>query len=220
MQKYFKDTYGKDTIYIPNGVAKAKPEKPNIVHNKYGLKYQDYILFVGRVVPEKGIQYLIEAFKLLKKQGKTGGNKLVLAGCSSDTDYYFWKLKKSANNEKDIIFTGFVEGTELAELYSNAYLYVQPSDLEGMPLSLLEAMSFGRACLVSDIPENLETVNNTGLIFKHSSVEDLAKQFDKLISDSELVQKLGKQSKQYCDLNYNWDTTCEKTLKLYESLLA
>ena len=90
-----------------------------------------YILFLGRLVPEKGIRYLLEAFK----QVKTNKN-LVIAGGSSDTDTYTSELKEFAKGDDRIIFTGFVQGQILDELYSNAYIYTLPSDLEGMPLSL------------------------------------------------------------------------------------
>ena len=105
-------------------------------------------MFLGRLVPEKGIKYLVEAFKNVKTE-----KKLVIAGGSSDTDQFANELKQMANDDDRIVFTGFVQGEELDELYSNAYVYTLPSDLEGMPLSLLEAMSYGNCCIVSDIDE-------------------------------------------------------------------
>ena len=100
------------------------------------VEKDDYILFLGRLVPEKGITYLIEAFKKVNTN-----KKLVIAGGSSDTDEFANQLKEMAKDDDRIIFTGFVQGRLLDELYSNAYIYSLPSDLEGMPLSLLEAMS-------------------------------------------------------------------------------
>ena len=112
-------------------------------------------MFLGRLVPEKGIRYLIEAFKNVKTD-----KKLVIAGGSSDTDSFMKELKALAKGDDRILFTGFVQGAMLGELYSNAYIYTLPSDLEGMPLSLLEAMSYGNCCLVSDIPECAEVVED------------------------------------------------------------
>ena len=117
VQEYFKETYGRKTVFIPNGVNKPKIVEPNLIQQKFNLNKDDYILYLGRIVPEKGIHYLIEAFNQIKTV-----KKLVIAGGSSDTDEYFEKLKEMAKNNKNIIFTGFVQGQILDELYSNAYI--------------------------------------------------------------------------------------------------
>src|SRR5699024_1811287 len=145
VQKYFMDTYGRKTVFIPNGVNKPIIREPQLIKEKFRLNKDSYILFLGRLVPEKGISYLIEAFKQIDTN-----KKLVIAGGSSDTDEFLQNLKKLAKDDERTIFTGFVQGQLLEELYSNAYVYVLPSDLEGMPLSLLEAMSYGNCCVVSD----------------------------------------------------------------------
>lgn len=157
----------------------------DFIAEKFGLEKDSYILFLGRLVPEKGIQYLIEAFKEIKTD-----KKLVIAGGSSDTDDFAKELKEIAKDDKRIIFTGFVQGQMLEELYSNAYIYTLPSDLEGMPLSLLEAMSYGNCCLVSDIPECTEVVNDKALIFKKSNVEDLKEKLQDACDEYEKVQWL------------------------------
>ena len=138
VQDYFKETYGRETHFIPNGVNRPQIREANLIKDKFGLKKDSYILFLGRLVPEKGIRYLVEAFKNVKTD-----KKLVIAGGSSDTDSFMEELKDLAKGDDRILFTGFVQGTMLDELYSNAYIYTLPSDLEGMPLSLLEAMSYG-----------------------------------------------------------------------------
>lgn len=140
VQDYFKETYGRETKFIPNGVNRPVIRKPELIKEKFGLEKDDYILFLGRLVPEKGIAYLIEAFKKVNTD-----KKLVIAGGSSDTDEFASQLKEMAKDDGRIIFTGFVQGQLLDELYSNAYIYSLPSDLEGMPLSLLEAMSYTTA---------------------------------------------------------------------------
>ena len=121
-------------------------QNANLITEKLGLTKDSYILFLGRLVPEKGIRYLVEAFKNVETD-----KKLVIAGGSSDTDSFMKELKELAKEDGRIIFTGFVQGQILDELYSNAYIYTLPSDLEGMPLSLLEAMSYGNCCLVSGL---------------------------------------------------------------------
>lgn len=168
VQEYFKETYGRETHFIPNGVNRPQIRKANLITEKFGLKKDSYILFLGRLVPEKGIRYLVEAFKNVNTD-----KKLVIAGGSSDTDSFMAELKELAKEDDRILFAGFVQGEMLDELYSNAYIYTLPSDLEGMPLSLLEAMSYGNCCLVSDIPECTEVVENKALIFRKADVQDL-----------------------------------------------
>lgn len=212
VQDYFMELYGRRTVLIPNGVEEVDPLSPDIISNRWRLNKNSYILYLGRIVPEKGIHYLIEAYKSLDTD-----IKLVIAGGSSDTDEYYNSLKGSVTDEyKDkIIFTGFVHGPTLEELYSNAYVYCLPSDLEGMPLSLLEAMSYGNACLTSDIPECADVIEDNGVTFKKSDVSDLAHKLSDLISDPSTVESLKAQSALYITKKYNWDDVVTRTLKLY-----
>lgn len=211
VQKYFKETYGRETIFIPNGVNHPKLRNSEVISKKYSLNKDDYILFLGRLVPEKGIKYLIQAFKEVKTN-----KKLVIAGGSSDTNEFAKELKKLAKEDKRIIFTGFVQGKELEELYSNAYLYCLPSDLEGMPLSLLEAMSYGNCCLVSDIDECALVVEDKGIIFKKSNINDLKEKLQKACDDLQMVEKYKIKALDFICKKYNWDDITEKTLKLYK----
>jgi glycosyltransferase involved in cell wall biosynthesis len=160
------------------------------------------------LVPEKGIHYLIEAFKSVKTD-----KKLVIAGGSSDTTEYMDSLKKIAGD--NVIFTGFQQGQILEELYSNAYIYCLPSDLEGMPLSLLEAMSYGNCCLTSDIPECAEVVEEKAVTFKKTDVMDLRERLQKLCSDPESVQKYKDGAADFICKKYSWDDVVERTLALY-----
>ena len=210
VQEYFKSTYGRDTKFIPNGVNRPKIQKAEFITEKYGLIKDSYILFLGRLVPEKGVQYLIEAFKNVETD-----KKLVIAGGSSDTDSFIEELKNLAKDDERIIFTGFVQGKMLDELYSNAYIYTLPSDLEGMPLSLLEAMSYGNCCLVSDIPECIEVVEDKALIFKKSDAEDLKEKLQVLLRDRKGVKKYKESSTEFICQKYNWADMVEKTLRIY-----
>ena len=211
VQDYFKDTYNRETVFIPNGVSKPTIIKPQIIKDKYNLTKDSYILFLGRMVPEKGIHYLVEAFNNIKTN-----KKLVIAGGASDTDSYYSELKEIAKDNKNIIFTGFVQGQELDELYSNAYIYCLPSDLEGMPLSLLEAMSYKNCCLTSDIPECATVLEDKGVTFKKSNVKDLTKVLQNLCDNKDKVKKYKDNAQEYILNKYNWDEVVEKTLKLYE----
>ena len=210
VQDYFEKIYGRKTVYIPNGVSNHIERKPQIIKNKFGLDKDEYILFLGRLVPEKGIKYLIEAFKQVDTE-----KKLVIAGGSSDTSEFENEMKEIAKEDKRILFTGFVQGQELEELYSNAYVYALPSDLEGMPLSLLEAMSYGNCCLVSDIPECAEVVEDKALIFKKADVKDLQSKLQDACDHSEKVDAHKKQAADFICSKYNWDEIVQATLKLY-----
>lgn len=210
VKEYFKETYDRDTHFIPNGVTRPEMLKANIIRKKYNLGKDDYFLFLGRIVPEKGIHYLIDAYNQVSTN-----KKLVIAGGASDTDSYYEELKGKAQNNKNIIFTGFVQGQELEELYSNAYVYVLPSDLEGMPLSLLEAMSYGNCCLTSDIDECATVMEDYGVTFKRGDILDLSQSLQKLSNDVSLVQKIKSESAKFILEKYNWDDIADKTLKLY-----
>lgn len=211
VKSYFKETYNRDTVFIPNGVNRPTQAEPEIITEKYNLSKDDYILYLGRLVPEKGISYLIEAFKNVKTD-----KKLLIAGGSSDTSEYEKELRELAKDDPRIIFTGFVQGRILEELYSNAYIYVLPSDLEGMPLSLLEAMSYGNCCLTSDIAECAEVTGDKGVTFKKSDINDLSEKLQFLCDDKETVAAFKSQASDYICSRYNWDDVTEKTLALYK----
>ena len=210
VQDYFKDTYGRETHFIPNGVNRPEIKEAKFITEKFGLTKDSYILFLGRLVPEKGVRYLVKAFKDVKTD-----KKLVIAGGSSDTDSFMVELKERAKDDNRIIFTGFVQGQMLDELYSNAYIYTLPSDLEGMPLSLLEAMSYGNCCLVSDIPECAEVVEDKALIFQKSNVEDLQEKLQNACDHPEMVMEMKKKAADFICKKYNWDEVVKETMKLY-----
>lgn len=210
VQDYFEKTYGRKTVFIPNGVSNHIERKPQIIKSKFGLDKDEYILFLGRLVPEKGIKYLIEAFKQVDTD-----KKLVIAGGSSDTSEFENEMKELAKEDKRILFTGFVQGQELEELYSNAYVYVLPSDLEGMPLSLLEAMSYGNCCLVSDIPECVDVVEDKALIFKKSDVNSLYTKLVDICCNSSKVQSFKRTAEEFVCNKYSWNKIVKDTCCLY-----
>lgn len=211
VQDYFKRTYGRTTKYIPNGVNRPEIRRAELIKEKYGLGKDDYILYLGRIVPEKGIKYLIKAFK-----GIDTGKKLVIAGGSSDTDRFMNELKYMAERDKRIVFTGFVQGQMLEELYSNAYIYCLPSDLEGMPLSLLEAMSYGNCCVVSDIAECTEVVEDKAVVFEKGNTDELRDKLQVLCDDETIVEKYKAEAADYICEKYDWDDVVDKTMRLYE----
>lgn len=210
VQEYFRNTYNRETKFIPNGVNRPKSQEADLIKKEYGLKKDDYILYLGRIVPEKGEHYLVEAFKKIHTD-----KKLVIAGGASDTDEYMEKLKKSAAEDDRILFTGFVQGRLLEELYSNAYVYCLPSDLEGMPLSLLEAMSYGCCCLTSDIAECKEVVEDKAVLFKKGNVQDLKDKLQFLCDHEHNVENYKINAADFVCKKYNWDKVVEQTEKLY-----
>lgn len=211
VQKYFAEEYGRNTVTLPNGVNRPKIIEADIITKELGLKKNQYILFLARLVKEKGADYLIEAFKKLETD-----KKLVIAGGTSDSEEYVRELKQSCSGNHNIIFTGFVRGQKLQELYSNAYLYVLPSDLEGMPISLLEAMSYGNCCVVSDIDECTEVVEDRAVVFKKSDVEDLRYKLQELCDEPGKVDVYKRQAADYICNKFNWDEIVNQILSLYE----
>lgn len=206
-QKYFKDKYNIDSTFIPNGVAPAKLHNPEIIKEKWNLTSSSYLLFLARIVPEKGVHYLVDAWKQINEEINTD-KKLVIAGGSSHSIEYYNKIMEMSKDDDSIIMTGFVTGQTLEELYSNAYLYILPSDIEGMPMSLLEAISYGNTCLVSNISENKEVIGDAGYTFEKSNIKDLKNKIIELIN-------LDLKSHDNLLQVYMWDDVVAETLKLY-----
>lgn len=211
MQDYFRQTYRRETQFIPNGVNLPKLRKAMEIREKFGLEKDGYLLFLGRLVPEKGLEYLIQAFSRVKTD-----KKLVIAGGSSDTEKFLKELYAMVEPQGSrILFTGFVEGSLKDELYSNCYLYALCSDVEGMPLGLLEAMSYGTCCVVSDIPECAEVVEDKAALFSHGNVDALACVLQRLCDNPEETARLKALSAEFILKKYNWDDVTERTLSLY-----
>ena len=204
VKEYFRTKYGRETHFIPNGVNRPERAEADEI-GKWGLTKDSYILFLGRLVPEKGVHTLVEAAKGLSKQ-------LVIVGGSSDSQDYVDRLKQAGEGA---IFTGFQQGRALAELFSNAYVFCLPSELEGMPLSLLEAMSYGNCCLVSDIPECAEVVEDKALTFEKGNVRELREKLAWLIGHPDEVARYKRGAADFICKKCSWDDVVEKTLALY-----
>ncbi len=216
IQKYCVKSFNKKPIYIPNGISKdfLKQSKAKLIKNKFGLITDQYILAVSRLIPHKGIHYLIEAYKRINTN-----KRLVIAGGSFFTDAYVKRLKEIAGNDPRIIFTGFQKGKTLSELYSNAYLFVLPSESEGLPIALLEAAGYGQCALASNIPENMEVIRankeNIGYTFKNKDVNDLQKKLAELLQKPVQTKKIGKSARQTVLKEFNWHKIANQTEQLY-----
>lgn len=204
----------KNIVYIPNGASLFPKLKPHNI-KKWGLQENNYFLTVSRLIPLKGIHYLIQAFKSL-----TLNKKLVIVGeADQENKAYEIYLKHLVSNNSKIILAGEQRGKVLAELFSSAYLYVLPSEVEGLSVSLLEAMGVGRCPLVSDIKENKEAIGEIGYTFHSKKVGDLARMLNFLNDHPELVFKAGKSSRLRIRQFYNWNKIVNKTIKVYQLLL-
>lgn len=211
-QFYFQDAYGRTATFIPNGIEVKQPRPVNQIKEKWGLDEGSYLLYLGRLVPEKRPELLIDAFK-----GLDTDKKLVIAGGGSDTSEYEVSLREAAQGDPRILFTGFVNGEPLEELYSNCYAYVLPSDVEGMPMSLLEAMAYGCCCVTSDIPECADVLAGNGVTFEKGSADSLRATLQGLLADGGRGRVLGGAAKAHVEKSYNWDSVVERTLELYSA---
>lgn len=201
-------------VYIPNGCAVKAVETTDTLSG-FGLESKQYILAVTRLVRHKGMHLLIEAFE----RAKTEGMKLVIVGGSSHTDEYTEELKQMAESDDRVVLLGERTGKELQELFSHAYLFAQPSVSEGLSISLLEAMGYGVAPLVSDIPENREAVSDAGYTFRSGSVIDLERALNELTQDTTGVKNIGSLARERVLKYYHWDAIATETIGVYEGLL-
>ena len=208
---YFKETYNRETTIIYNGISRPMRRNASLITEKYGLRKDEYISVVSRLTAEKGIHYLIDAYSKI-----TTDKKLVIAGDTSDTDDYVRMLKDKAAGNPNIIFTGFISGDILDEIYSNAYINVLPSDLEGMSLCLLESLAYRNALLCSDIPENTAVAEDKAMYFKKANIEDLADKLQSLCDDSTLVENLRDGADEFILNKYSWLDVADLTCKLYK----
>ncbi len=214
MQRYFRDTYGRDTRYIPNGAEPKEPRPAREITARWGLTAGSYLLFLGRIVPEKGVHYLVDAFRALDTD-----KKLVIAGGDVDSEEYAGEIRRRIAGDDRVLMTGFVDGEVLEELYSNAYLYVLPSDVEGMPLTLLEAMTYGRVCVTSDIPECVEVLVGNGAMFERGSVASLRDTLRRLLKDESAEERraLEQTTTEHVVSTYDWDSVVDQTLEVYRA---
>lgn len=209
MQDYIRKTYGREAVLFANGIDAPEKLPSKEIAEKWGLEKDNYLLSLGRIEPEKGLHYLIEAFRSCNTD-----KKLVIAGGNSNPTY--WEtLKKMAEGDERIIFVGYVRGTTIQELYSNAYMFLLPSNLEGMANTLLESMSYGNCCLVSDIPENTEVTGDLAAIFPKGDVPALRRELKALLDDTDRVEQMRSRTAEYVLKNYRWDIIVEQMLRIY-----
>lgn len=212
-QRYFKDTYGREAIYVPNGVNILPYRPPQQIVSRWGLSRESYILFLARIVPEKGLHYLIEAYKKINTD-----KRLVIAGKINRDSEYVRKICQMAEEDPRILMTDFVTGQVLEELFSNCFLYVLPSDIEGMAISLLEALSYGVRCLVSDISENVEASKEYARHFQRGNIEILRDRIEQALNDTDEHDRIRQID--FVSRRYSWDVVTRETLQIYDSVIC
>ena len=210
---FYRDTYGVTMQFIPTG-ADVKPLVEPEMMLALGLQPQGYILFASRLVREKGAHYLIAAFREANPTCQ-----LVIAGDASGEKDYKKELSALAADDPRIRFVGFIQGRLLDELFSHALAYVQPSEMEGLSIALLEAMSYGNVCLVSDIPENREAIGPTGFCFRTRDVADLARKLRTITVPGGDFTALRQSARQRVLDRFSWDTITDKLERLYDQVL-
>lgn len=205
------------TVHIPNGVS-ADTDRDDRVLGRLGLHTDEYVLFVGRLIPEKGVDQLIRAFSEMVTT-----NQLVIVGGSSYTDDYELTIKRLAYDDPRVVLPGFVYGAELAAIYANAAVYAQPSLREGLPLTVLEAASHGLSLVLSDIPAHLEVLPQTrpgGRLYPSGDISALAHALSAALTTAKDEREAARVAGQRMMKRYQWDAVTDQTEELYARVIA
>lgn len=211
IQDYLRDQYGIEARHIPNGASVVGSFPPSRVSG-YGIGGDDYILTVGRIIPDRGLHHLIAAFKEVP-----GPTRLVIVGSETPRTRYTDRLKTMADER--VIFTGDLYDGALAELYANCLFYVLASEVEGLPITVCEAMGFGKAVLLSDIPENREVGGDVAVYFSVNDQKDLARGLNELLQDDAVRATMGQEGRQRVASEFNWNDLADRTEAFYFELL-
>ncbi len=214
IQQLLREKYGRESVYIPNGVSLPQRVPPGPALARYGLSPRNYLLAVGRFVPEKGFHDLLRAFAAIP-----GNIKLIIAGGADHEDRYSRVFRAQAAGDGRVILTGVITGLELAEIYTNARLFVLPSYHEGLPLALLEALSYGLPSVASAIPANLELIDDPAWTFPPGEVEILRDRLLAALNCSEVPAWVRRAEARLAE-EFDWDKIAEATLALYSDLLT
>nr|CAJ73313.1 similar to capsular polysaccharide biosynthesis glycosyltransferase CapM [Candidatus Kuenenia stuttgartiensis] len=219
LKEYYENKYKTDVFFVPIGFSEPKFMEIDEMNRKFGIEPFKYILFLNRLVPEKGIHYLIEAFKGIKRDDF----KLVIAGSAFQGDKYVVFIKELAKDDKRIVFTDYVTRDEMHELYSNAYFFALPSELEGMPAVVLEALSHKCPVLISDVEEIMDIVKTEnrmyGFAHKNKDVGDIRAQIRFLLDHPELVEEMRQPGYDHVQKEYSWDKAVKMTYDVYKHVI-
>jgi glycosyltransferase involved in cell wall biosynthesis len=211
IEDYVEKRYGVRARYIPNGASILPPRRPDAIR-RWGLEGNDYVLTVGRIIPDKGLHYLIEAFSRVRSS-----LRLVIVGSESPWTDYSRRLEEMADGR--VIFTGDLYGEVLEEMYSNCRLYVLASEVEGLPITVCEAMAFGRCVLLSDIPENAEVGGDAACYFAAGDARSLREALSGLVDKDAEIAARGEMGRRRVETHFNWDLLVESLEAYYHETL-
>lgn len=200
-QTQYMKKFKKNCTTITPGVNILNKQFDSDIFNKFNIEKNMYILYLGRLVPEKKADVLIHAFNQLKVDDV----KLVIAGDDPNEKKYIAYLKTVSKGNKNIIFTGAVYGDDKEALLQNCKVFCIPSELEGLPIVLLEAMSYGKICIASDIHANKEALGNAGIYFESNNQQELTKKILEVITNEDMCAPLGELAKERIKENFTWD---------------
>ena len=220
LKHYYEDRYRREVFFVPIGFSAPKTVPAGAAHELYGLTPGKYLLFLNRIVPEKGLHYAIEAFRQIKRDDF----KFVIAGANDPNDPYMDSLYSQAAGDQRIVFAGYVDREAVHELYSNAYLFLLPSELEGMPAVILEALSHGCPVLTSDIQESLDVIRlderQYGFVHKSKDVRSLASQLRSLLENPDQVEAMREPGRSFVNAQYSWEKSVRMTYDVYRYILS
>lgn len=216
IQNYCLNEFHRKTDFIPNGVMTSASKGESLLE-RFDLKKNKYLLMVARLVPHKGVHYLMEAWQLARAQYPEllKNYKLAIVGGSTFTDDYVKELRQIARGDKSIVMTDWLNGPILEEIYANCALYVNPSENEGLPISVLQAMAYGRPVLLSDIPEHQEIIDDRDFLFRNASISSLADKIVALMKDEKLRNSKGKTNLKLATQKYHWEKLGKETVEIY-----
>jgi glycosyltransferase involved in cell wall biosynthesis len=214
--------FGNRISYIPNGISPRRVTTNDVVLKPFSLRSGNYIAMVSRLVKHKGAHTLIDAWKKARQQhpGLLKDTKLAIIGGSAFTDDYVKRLHAMALGDDSIVFTGYQTGEVLQALFAGAKFIAHPSVSEGLPIAILEAMSYGKAVIASDIAENMEVIAEHGVPFAAGNVEELSEKIVELAQDPMQAASIGHVAREFVEQDYHWDDITLETINLYNKQLA
>jgi glycosyltransferase involved in cell wall biosynthesis len=216
-----KNNYGIGAEVISSGIDSPHFRSPNIIKDKYGLNGGDFVLFLGRIDPIKRIDWIVNA-----ASQNSHDFRFVIAGGTQNREtekYYKRLMEQSERAGARVIFTGPVDGEIKYELLSNCHIYVAPSRDEGLPIALLEAMSYGRLCVASDIPAHREVMENevSGYLFRSDDQKHFSETlFNILKMKAQTLSSISSRAQQEISVRYSWDKAAASYERVYNELLA
>jgi len=209
-KEYFEKKFKRQFYFIPYGSEVKEPSAESGILDRLGLSSRDYFLFVGRFIPDKGVHLLVEAFQKVNTD-----KKLVLVGGAPNPDSYESEIRKTTDNR--VIFAGYVYGDDTNHLMKNAFVYVQPSLIEGLSPVILTVMGLGTPLICSDIIENRFITGENATHFKSGSVESLQEKIEYSLNNTGPLTAMAKTGQEDILHRFNWDSITENYIALFNN---